>query len=261
MKKFGKSRGKVGIRELKGFIVGVVITFMLSGTVLMANPVMQQLIFGVQVSLDGRVVQFDADSQPFVIDGRTFLPVRAIADMVGLNVDFDGATNTVLLTTGGGATVQQPVPTPQPAAATLLTDTFFDGDTERQNWNDHVGHLRRTAISPSVRMGGRDFANAVEMMPPSSRGEVVFASHNLGGNFSRLSGTMGRIDGTNPNRDMTVIISGDGRTLGTFTIGTYTQPIDFNIDVTGVTTLRIVASQDGTAGSGRPRVGIVGTLN
>ncbi|MCL2574268.1 MAG: copper amine oxidase N-terminal domain-containing protein, partial [Defluviitaleaceae bacterium] len=41
---------------------------------------------------------------------RTFLPVRAIADIAGFDVDFDGAENMVILTTEGvGAVAVQPM--------------------------------------------------------------------------------------------------------------------------------------------------------
>ncbi len=37
--------------------------------------------------------------EPFIIDGTTYLPVRGIASALRLNVGWDGATKTVLLTT------------------------------------------------------------------------------------------------------------------------------------------------------------------
>ncbi|MCL2619799.1 MAG: copper amine oxidase N-terminal domain-containing protein [Defluviitaleaceae bacterium] len=84
---------------VKGFVIGAVAMLTLSATVVMANPVMRELVFGVGVSFNGEVQNFEDDMRPFTIDGRTFLPVRAIADIVGLDVDFNNTTNTVLLTT------------------------------------------------------------------------------------------------------------------------------------------------------------------
>lgn len=46
----------------------------------------------------------DADgnpAEPFILNGSTYLPVRAVAAALGLNVDWDGETSTVLLTSGG----------------------------------------------------------------------------------------------------------------------------------------------------------------
>ena len=108
-------------KELKGFVFGVILTVLLSSTVVMANPVMQEIFFGVSVRFNGAPVSFEHDMRPFTMDGRTFLPVRAVADLLGVEVDFDADTNTVLLTTGDVPTVpvtqpvpQLPMPTPQP---------------------------------------------------------------------------------------------------------------------------------------------------
>jgi len=81
-------------KEIKGFIIGIIFSAMISGTVF---AVAREIFFGVEVTFNGVAAEFDEDSQPFIMDGRTFLPVRAIADLVGLNVRFiDGV---VTLTT------------------------------------------------------------------------------------------------------------------------------------------------------------------
>ena len=85
----------------KWFVMGILVTLMLSGTALLASPAMREVIFGVRVAINGDVIQFEEDMQPFIMEGRTFLPVRAIADIAGFGVDFDGDTNTVHLRSAG----------------------------------------------------------------------------------------------------------------------------------------------------------------
>lgn len=51
----------------------------------------------IKVTLDGKALELNA-VEPFIIDGTTYLPVRAISEALGLNVDWDGATGTVILT-------------------------------------------------------------------------------------------------------------------------------------------------------------------
>jgi len=35
--------------------------------------------------------------EPFIVDGTTYLPVRAICEAIGYEVEWDGATNTVYI--------------------------------------------------------------------------------------------------------------------------------------------------------------------
>lgn len=61
----------------------------------------------IKLFLDGwEIVPTDADgksTEPFIIDGTTYLPLRALASALGLEVAWDGKTNTVSLTSGGEA--------------------------------------------------------------------------------------------------------------------------------------------------------------
>jgi len=43
------------------------------------------------------MMQFDEDMRPFVMEGRTFLSVRALSEALALPVDFDPRTNIVYL--------------------------------------------------------------------------------------------------------------------------------------------------------------------
>ncbi len=56
---------------------------------------------GISITLDGETITpKDVNGNtvdPFIIDGTTYLPVRAVADALGLSVTWDGATKTVFL--------------------------------------------------------------------------------------------------------------------------------------------------------------------
>lgn len=58
----------------------------------------------IKISLNGEeIIPRGANGdaiEPFIIDGTTYLPVRGIASALGLNVGWDSATNTVLLSDG-----------------------------------------------------------------------------------------------------------------------------------------------------------------
>lgn len=57
---------------------------------------------GIKITLNGEEITPKDGAgnivEPFIIDGTTYLPVRAVSGALGLNVDWDGSTNTVILT-------------------------------------------------------------------------------------------------------------------------------------------------------------------
>ena len=92
--------------RIKGAAFGFILCAILSATVLAAantETVTRQITYGVNVNFNGEILQFDDDMRPFNMDGRVFLSVRAISETLDLSVDFDSATNTVLL---GNAVIQ-----------------------------------------------------------------------------------------------------------------------------------------------------------
>lgn len=64
----------------------------------------------IKVMLDGAyLVLTDANGEtvePFAVNGTTYLPVRAVAGALGLNVEWQADTSTVALTSGGQVTTQ-----------------------------------------------------------------------------------------------------------------------------------------------------------
>lgn len=61
----------------------------------------------IKITLNGNAVTpKDANGnvvEPFIIDGTTYLPVRAVASALSVNVGWDGNTNTVVLSTGNAS--------------------------------------------------------------------------------------------------------------------------------------------------------------
>lgn len=97
------------MKKAVSFIVAVVLLLSLSVAVFASTGTKTaQLAYrDIKVSLDGR--QFtpkDAAGnvvEPFIIDGTTYLPVRAVAEALNLNVEWDNATSTVKLTRPEGS--------------------------------------------------------------------------------------------------------------------------------------------------------------
>lgn len=107
--------------QLKGFISGVLVTLLVVGIIGTAAATVgtepATLVYSnIRVTLDGKELSLTnangATVEPFIIGGTTYLPVRGIANAFGLNVAWDSATSTVVLTTPGSA---QPAPSQPPA--------------------------------------------------------------------------------------------------------------------------------------------------
>jgi len=92
--------------SIKSFIFGVLATALVVGSALpgFAEATMKtaELYYNsIKVRLNGKILELrDAKGnpvEPFVMDGTTYLPVRAIAEALGLQVEWDGETQTVVL--------------------------------------------------------------------------------------------------------------------------------------------------------------------
>ena len=91
-------------KRLQGLICGVIIGAMLTSGITFAEEIKKsaELIYNnIKITLNGEEIEpKDVNGnkvEPFIIDGTTYLPVRAIANALGIEVDWDGETNTVIL--------------------------------------------------------------------------------------------------------------------------------------------------------------------
>jgi hypothetical protein len=195
---------------------------MLSASVVVSanTTVTRQIAYGVRVNLNGQDMQFADDMRPFMMDGRTFLPVRAIAEAVDMPVDFDGSTNTVFL-----GNRNQAVRTSLRQAA-----PFFDRSPNR---NENV------YFNDFNSMSGVTYHNTLAFALGSHNGaRTNFSLHNLNGQFRTLSGTLGRVDGSSM-RNVKVNFIGDGRLLQSYDLNATDMPTPVNVFVEGVQQLRI----------------------
>ncbi|MCL2566256.1 MAG: stalk domain-containing protein [Defluviitaleaceae bacterium] len=211
----------------------------LSATTVFANPQILQAIRGnITISLDGVNLNLAEEDRPVIIDGRTFLPVRALADSLGLNVDWDGATETVILQRGGTPTppVHPPLTPPPAPAATRFADTFFTGTTG--------SNFAR--VDDTLNILGTAHTNVVQYNAFARN--AVYSQHNLSGNFDRLAGVFGRVDGVGTPADVVVTITGDGTVLLTFELSQHDMPRNIDLDVTGVNLIRVDIQPDGAGG-------------
>jgi len=111
-------------QRIQGFIAGLLVSVLLVTTLTFASGTIREVFYGVNVVVNGVPQEFDADSQPFISDGRTFLPIRAIAETLGVEVNWDGETRTVYIGTPpiGAAITEHPI-----IGRWNLVEVFEDG--------------------------------------------------------------------------------------------------------------------------------------
>lgn len=101
-------------KEIKGFIIGVLVTLvMMFGFTTYASGFIKSINAAVN-SVTIKVNGIAATSDNFVFEGRTYVQVRDICNMIGKDLQYDSATNTVNIN-DKGTTVSSAAPTPTPS--------------------------------------------------------------------------------------------------------------------------------------------------
>lgn len=241
--------------KLKGAAIGFTSAALLfTGAVyLNANQTFQrQVTYGVRVSLDGSVLSFDEDATPFVSEGRTFLPVRGISEALGLEVGWDGDTQTVILTSEGGPQLETLTPVVPVLEFQPLLVAYPQPDMR------HSSGFNRNNIADggsTITIGTRSFPNSIPVH--SANGETV--SFSLQGNYTQFTAYAGATDFAHTTaRDEnqgSFRIFGDGNLLAEVSFYYADGPQLVTADLTGVNNLTIEVNSNGLRiGLGTPLI-------
>lgn len=113
--------------EWKGVLTGAVVMFLLTGVVYAASgTVPAQLLYeNIRIFLDGdELVPKDANGvtvEPFIIDGTTYVPIRAISEAYDKEVSWDDEKKEIHINSAG----QQPEEETPPQAADNMQEAVF----------------------------------------------------------------------------------------------------------------------------------------
>lgn len=183
------------------------------------------LNYGITIKYDNEVQTMSdvtgATVYPITYKGTTYLPVRAVGNMMGVGVEWDQATQTVLLGTPSGGTdlIESFVPYTEydTSGSTSVGEPYFVQNSDRKTntiGGETVSHwlaLRNDYFEDS---DGRE------------------CSFNLGGKYNTLSFK------TYSEMDMTLVVTGDnGSVLGEFTLKGGQVPQTLTVDLHGTTQL------------------------
>jgi len=221
--------------SIKSFIFGVLATALVVGSALpgFAEATMKtaELYYNsIKVRLNGKILELrDAKGnpvEPFVMDGTTYLPVRAIAEALGLQVEWDGETQTVVL--GQDPEYDQP-------AAWLGDLKTFSGE--------HRYFVNESGIYEGTDFMANDGSTYERYWYPETE-EVTYL---LNGQYSKFTGTIyltedskNSIQGFQIGMSRYLIYLDDKLVYTSDSITPGSLPCEFSIDVTNAYKLKIV---------------------
>lgn len=202
---------------IKGYIAGFISSAILVGGISYAAN-------SVRIVLDGKeLIPIDANGnrvEAQIIDGTTYLPVRAVANAFGKAVYWDGPTSTVYLGNYNGD-LQYPM-------------------VKMIDMND---------------IGGSNYAwrqaNTLTDNYENHYSNTLWCEYNrtsqyiLDGKYTRLKGTLYVGNGESNNNTAGLVITADGKDIYTSPAMSKTsRPVDIDVDITGCNVLELTHTGD-----------------
>ena len=173
-------------KALKGYVLGFLsAAILLTGTVYAANV--------VKIVIDGtEITPRDANGKrvdPIIIDGTTYLPVRAVAEALGKEVYWDGPNYTVYL-----GKMEGRLEYPTIELQNLNSINEFPNIRKGFELMDNYGNTYTSAIGPQGN-GSNEWEYLLNMK------------------YSRLKGTLYVTNGTSSSESGTMTIFADGKRI------------------------------------------------
>lgn len=227
--------------RLKGFIAGIIIATLMFSLVF-ATPVEQTikiLYNNIKIYVDGKLVSpKDANGnpvEPMIYNGTTYLPVRAVGQAIGKEVNWDGKTNSVYIGKYEGAGKESLYLFDMDyfnyqSSSDIMT---FSGKWDNLNDKDNVGnsYLKGTTFYFAWSSASQYYEYLVNQKYTNIKG--TFVLHH---------------DDRSSNRQGCLKIYGDEKLIYTSPyMSAGVQPINFDVDITGVIKLKVEVESSGSS--------------
>jgi hypothetical protein len=211
---------KLNVKSIvAGMVMGCILT---SGvTVLASNGTksIQATFKNIKIFVDGaELTPRDSKGnvlEPFIYNGSTYLPARAISEAVGKNVSYDANTNSVYIGNGNNS---------------VSSETYTRGVKLEPYKTENAGIT-------DLKMGGVNYSNALFL----DSGYGATAYYNLVGGYTSLSGVYGFKDDGCVGGTAEIAFYGDGHLIQKLNADYNQLPKNFVVNVTGVSQLVIEA--------------------
>jgi hypothetical protein len=217
--------------KIKGFAIGTLTTlFLLSSSAVFAAPVSKQISAvynNIKLVVNGNAVTpKDADGvdvEPFIYNGTTYLPVRAVSDALGQLVEWDGKTSTVYI---GKKPEGTATPLTSIAYARLKSDTALAID----KFSD-----KTFIVAGKKYFKGISFSNSYSH---NNNAEIVYNTNSM---YKKLTGIFGIDDNGKDygSKVASLTIIGDGKELFASDPTHPGDIVDVNVDITNINQVTI----------------------
>lgn len=218
------------MKTRKTFITLAIALALVCGMVIGANAadtlkeISAYLNYGITIKYNGEAQNLtDAGGNrvyPISYNGTTYLPVRAVSNMLGIGVDWDGATQTVLLGKTG-ATVNL-METYKPYTSYQSVSRVIS------DWHDGPIFYQKSTTPENI--GGETASSWLNLYNPKNNwaedSNTLLCSFNIGGKYKTLTFK------AYTNEDTTLTVKGDNDSLlGEFKLTAGQTPQTFTIDL------------------------------
>jgi len=223
-------------QRLQGMLAGLLIGAIMAGGLVFAKQGREMIeveYVNVKLYVDGVLITpKDGNGnivEPFISNGTTYLPVRAVSEALGKDVRWDGSTNSVIIGLMPGDTV-------------YFDDVMQPYQTEGEYWLADISKTDRNIPIAGVKYyhgvaNGEWHRTFTWDLVPSSN-TIVAGYYNLDAKYSQLSGMYGPCDDGAAD-ECKISFYGDGRLIKTLEFKKNDMPKDFSVDLTGVLQLKI----------------------
>ncbi len=202
-------------QNIHGFLTGILTMALIfglaspSGAALASKAI--EVLTGITIYVNGvEMKPADANGNPvetFVYNGTTYIPLRAVSQSLGYNVQYDGSTKSV----------------------------YIGDDPRMTNYLVNVCppyEKSRYDTPSSFTMSGQTYTNGFTMKDNS------YALFNLNGKYQSLEFDLGHIDGTSMS-DETVTIYLDGTVSKVIEVKAEELPKHYTIPLNGALQMKI----------------------
>lgn len=231
-------------KRLQGVLIGVLVGALLTSGIVFAEEISKTInavYMNVKLVVDGvQIEPKDANGsyvEPFIYNGTTYLPVRAVGEAFGKDVSWDGDTATVYI----GGKVDKPA-----KDITLFDKPYI----ECKNANDFSfgksgdsGKLNNY-ITASIRPYAYDDKKELQNQRYSAENYVVYP---LNGLAKKVKGTFMPATGETATVQFSFYNESGKLLYQSPIMNSATTPIDFEFDVANCIKLKVECSATGTS--------------